>query len=500
MANKYNFLPDFSMFDTADQNDATTEDTSSSLMTRSSKADADPAASREEFLKSFYDNLRSSFETEDMFRKTFPSRKRPKPNQSEIEDYISRSTRAKGIDDALFEATGMYKAGTPSDAGMMSLEDAPDGITVPKQPEIQVEELSSAGSTGSIGEYLRTRKNKGSSFVGEGVEVAGTSKLTTAQVDLAKRLAAKRRMEADAAKMGLPVVDMEEEERKALEYAKTIPKLSTLKGVGIMSPKKEEPEVEAAEETDSFATIIKAGVSETINTTVPLSAGFTSLTGAEGTDIHLDSRGFVTLPFGIVPDKGSVKKSDGTTFDPSGKHGLTKADLSGVDYSGATKFGVSRADYDNDEAFAKAVYAEFGKQTAAKYGEGFDDLTDNAKQAAYDMAWNAGIGSANWDSVKSMLQEASKEDTKSKDTLIEFTTNFRAGTDYPRGLLKRRLQTYNLVANEDEKASLITTTAAMKDGKRTGTLYVIKDANGTTLKTWTKPDTDEKLGDLEITT
>ncbi len=249
MANKYNFLPDFSMFDTADQNDATTEDTSSSLMTRSSKADADPAAGREEFLKSFYDNLRSSFETEDMFRKTFPPRKRPKPNQSEIEDYISRSTRAKGIDDALFEATGMYKAGTPSDDNTMTVQDAPDGITVPQQPEIQVEELSSIGSKGSIGEYLRTRKNKGSSFVGEGVEVADTSKLTTEQVDLAKRLAAKRRMEADAAKMNVPVVDMEEEERKALEYAKTIPKLSTLKGVGIMSPKKEEPEVEATEES-----------------------------------------------------------------------------------------------------------------------------------------------------------------------------------------------------------------------------------------------------------
>ena len=249
MANKYNFLPDFSMFDTADQNGATTEDTSSSLMTRSSKADADPAAGREEFLKSFYDNLRSSFETEDMFRKTFPPRKRPKPNQSEIEDYISRSTRAKGIDDALFEATGMYSTGTPSDDNTMTIQGAPDGITVPQQPEIQVEELSSIGSKGSIGEYLRTRKNKGSSFVGEGVEVADTSKLTTEQVDLAKRLAAKRRMEADAAKMNVPVVDMEEEERKALEYAKTIPKLSTLKGVGIMVPKKEEEEVETAEET-----------------------------------------------------------------------------------------------------------------------------------------------------------------------------------------------------------------------------------------------------------
>lgn len=247
MANKYNFLPDFSMFDTADQNDATTEDTNSSLMSRNSKADADPAASREEFLKSFYDNLRSSFETEDMFRKTFPSRKRPKPNQSEIEDYINRSTRAKGIDDALFEATGMYKAGTPSDAGMVSLEDVPDGITVPKQPEIQVEELSSAGSTGSIGEYLRTRKNKGSSFVGEGVQMAGAGSLSVEDMDLARMMAGQT-MRKEAAKMGLPVVDMEEEERKALEYAKTIPKLSTLKGEGIMSPKKEESEVEAAEE------------------------------------------------------------------------------------------------------------------------------------------------------------------------------------------------------------------------------------------------------------
>jgi len=260
-------------------------------------------------------------------------------------------------------------------------------------------------------------------------------------------------------------------------------------GKGIMSP---------AEGATSFATIIKAGVSETVDATVPLSSGFASLTEAEGTDIHLDGRGFVTLPFGIVPDKNSVKKSDGTTFNPTGKHGLTTADLSGVDYSKATKFGVSRADYDNDKDFAKAVYAEFGKQTATKYGEGFGDLTDNAKQAAYDIAWNAGIGSADWPSVKTMLQEASKEGTKSKDSLIGFTTNFKSGTDYPRGVLKRRLQTYNLVANEDEKAASITTTAVMTDKKRTGTLYTIKDANGAKLKTWTKPDTDEKLGDLEV--
>lgn len=247
MANQYRFLPDFSVFENDEQNDVSTEDTNSSIMSRNRQVDTDASGTGGDFLERFYQNLRSAFDDDDKFKQTFMSNKRPKTNRSEIEAYINKATRARGIDDALFDATGTYKTGTPSDAGIMPLEDAPDGITVPKQPEIQVEELSSAGSKGSIGEYLRTRKNKGSSFVGEGVEVADTSKLTTEQIDLAKRLAAKRRMEADAAKMNVPVADMEEEERKALEYAKTIPKLSTLKGEGLMSPKKEEPKVEATE-------------------------------------------------------------------------------------------------------------------------------------------------------------------------------------------------------------------------------------------------------------
>lgn len=269
-------------------------------------------------------------------------------------------------------------------------------------------------------------------------------------------------------------------------------------GKGLMSPTTEEADEDTTESSNIFATIVKAGVSESVDVTTSLSSGFNKLAESEGTDIHLDGRNFVTLPYGIVPDKDSVKKSDGTTFDPTGKHGLTASDLADVDYSRATKFGISRTDYDNDQDFAKAVYAEFSKRTSSAYGTGFDDLTDAAKEAAYDMAWNAGINSVGWSSVKTMLQETSKEGTKSKDSLIEFTTNFRSGTDYPRGLLKRRLQTYNLVANEGEKAALITTTAVKTDGKRTGTLYTIKDEKGTTLKTWTKPDTDEKLGDLKV--
>jgi len=275
----------------------------------------------------------------------------------------------------------------------------------------------------------------------------------------------------------------------------------------------EEPQVEEPEavttDTTVFATITKNGTSTTVDETVPLTSGFDSLTLAEGTNIHLDGRGFVTLPHGIVPDANSIKKSDGTPFDPTGSHKLKAGDLSGVDYSEATKFDISRKDYTDDESWAKAVYAEFGDRTATEYGADFVDLTDSAKQAAYDMAWNAGVDSASWSSVQTMLTEASKTDetTKTTDNLIGFTTNFKSGTEevngvsvknYPRGLLKRRLQTYNLVAKPGEEASSVTTTAVITNGARTGTKYDIKKEDGTVLKSWTKPDLNERLGDLEV--
>ena len=300
-----------------------------------------------------------------------------------------------------------------------------------------------------------------------------------------------------------PLSEVDPERRADEEFLRTGEPPAAETGEGLMSPPAQanaEPsaEEEGADTSTAFATVIKEGISTEVNETTSLTAGFDNLTEAEGTDIHLDGRGFVTLPYGIVPDKNSVKKSDGTAFDPTGSHGLKSSSLSGVDYSGATKFGISRTDYDSDQSFAKAVYAEFSSKTAAKYGNGFDNLTDEAKQAAYDMAWNAGIGSAAWASVKTMLDEASKDGEKSKDSLIGFTTNFKSGTDYPRGLLKRRLQTYNLVANENEKASNITTTASMSEGVRTGTIYTIKTTDGTVLKSWTKPSTSEALGDLTV--
>ncbi len=249
MANQYRFLPDFSVFENDEQNDVSTEDTSSSIMSRNRQVDTDASGTGGDFLERFYQNLRDSFKDDDKFKQTFMSKGRPKPDISELRSYVDKVKGSSGIEDALLEATGMYNPGTPSDDNSMTIKDAPDGITIPKQPDVMVDELSS-----SLGSYLRNRANKGSSFVGEGVQMASAGSLSVEDMDLARMLAGQT-MRKEAADMGLPVVDMEEEAKKsAVEAARERAKkgITQSKGApqGIMSPKAvAEEEVETAEET-----------------------------------------------------------------------------------------------------------------------------------------------------------------------------------------------------------------------------------------------------------
>jgi predicted chitinase len=249
MANQYRFLPDFSVFENDEQNDVSTEDTSSSIMSRNRQVDTDASGTGGDFLERFYQNLRDSFKDDDKFKQTFMSKDRPKPDISELRSYVDKVKGSSGIEDALLEATGMYNPGTPSDDNSMTIKDASDGITVPKQPDVMVDELSSG-----LGSYLRNRANKGSSFVGEGVQMASAGSLSVEDMDLARMLAGQT-MRKEAAEMGLPVVDMEEEAKKsAVEAARERAKkgITQSKGApqGIMSPKAvAEEEVETAEET-----------------------------------------------------------------------------------------------------------------------------------------------------------------------------------------------------------------------------------------------------------
>ena len=249
MANQYRFLPDFSVFENDEQNDVSTEDTSSSIMSRNRQVDTDASGTGGDFLERFYQNLRDSFKDDDKFKQTFMSKNRPKPDISELRSYVDKVKGSSDIEDALLEATGMYNTGMPSDDNSMTIKDAPDGITIPKQPDVMVDELSS-----SLGSYLRNRANKGSSFVGEGVQMASAGSLSVEDMDLARMLAGQT-MRKEAAEMGLPVVDMEEEAKKsAVEAARERAKkgITQSKGApqGIMSPKAvAEEEVETAEET-----------------------------------------------------------------------------------------------------------------------------------------------------------------------------------------------------------------------------------------------------------
>ena len=245
MANQYRFLPDFSVFENDEQNDVSTEDTNSSIMSRNRQVDT---GTGEDFLERFYQNLRGAFKDDDKFKQTFMSKGRPKPDISELRSYVDKVKGSSGIEDALLEATGMYNPGMASDDNSMTIKDASDGITVPKQPDVMVDELSSG-----LGSYLRNRANKGSSFVGEGVQMASAGSLSVEDMDLARMMAGQT-MRKEAAEMGLPVVDMEEEAKKsAVEAARERAKrgITQSKGApqGIMSPKAvAEEEVETAEE------------------------------------------------------------------------------------------------------------------------------------------------------------------------------------------------------------------------------------------------------------
>ena len=255
-------------------------------------------------------------------------------------------------------------------------------------------------------------------------------------------------------------------------------------------------EIETGEAGDTFASLIINGNIEDIASSTHLNNTFNGFEDVEGDTNHVDGRGYFTMPFGVVPDKNSVKKADGTTFDPKAAHGYTTETSGTVDTSNAThtvKVGknntyvVKRVDYDSDEAFAKGVLSLYNREASKKYGSGWDELTDKAKEMALDMAWNGGIGAVGWSSVKKALKEAGKEEPNTEN-LFAFTVNFRSDTKYPRGLFKRRLIQYNKIANDSDIASTYSTEAVMDKGKRVGTKYIAERPDGTVIGSWTYTD------------
>ena len=245
----------------------------------------------------------------------------------------------------------------------------------------------------------------------------------------------------------------------------------------------------------SFGTLKIGDERTSIPEATHLTTMFDGLADVEGDFNHVDGRGYFTMPYGVVPDNGSVKRADGTAFNPRSGHGYTTDTAGSVDTSNAThtlsvgsnSYTVRRSDYDSDEAFARGVVSLYNREAENVYGEGWDDLTEGARSMALDMAWNGGVGAVGWSSVRNAMQEAGKENP-STETLFGFTANMRSGINYPRGLFKRRLIQYNMIANPEDAASTYSTEALTRDGERVGTRYIAHRADGTNIGSWDRYD------------
>jgi hypothetical protein len=247
--------------------------------------------------------------------------------------------------------------------------------------------------------------------------------------------------------------------------------------------------------TNANFAMLKIGEESTpITSATHLTNMFDALGEVEGYYAHVDGRGIFTMPYGVVPDDGSVTGPDGTAFDPRGRrgsHGFTTSTAATVNTSNATHTvngnTVKRSDYDSDESFARAVVSLYNIEAAKTYGEGWDNLSDDARSMALDMAWNGGVNSLGWSTVRPSLAETSKENPDTA-VLFGFTQNMRSGINYPRGLFKRRLIQYNRIANPEDVASTYSTESLMRNGQRVGTRYIAHRADGTNIGSWDRYD------------
>ena len=275
---------------------------------------------------------------------------------------------------------------------------------------------------------------------------------------------------------------------------------------------------------DFFAMRPEGSNAKRIENTPLLISTFEDIATAENPDtgamVHLDSENIITLWNGVVPTGGLTYRGRSI---PAKDHGLTEAQieagvLSEIDYSNAVSQGINRSRYkdgkDGYDQWSKAVFTVYADQVREQAGlqstenntnalvnndVAFDDLPDGAKKMLYDVGWNGGPGSVKWSGVSTSAYEASKPiEDQTTDNLIAITKHFGTG-ESARGVLKRRAMEYNNIAKPGEIATNINTTPWNDaKGNRKGTTYAIQTANGTTLKTYNKPDLTPILGDLEV--
>jgi hypothetical protein len=246
---------------------------------------------------------------------------------------------------------------------------------------------------------------------------------------------------------------------------------------------------------------------------------FNMFAGSESENLHKDSKKIITMPYGVVPDAGTISRNDTgapleSTKIPSDLVTSITTNAQVVEAfntSAAIKSGVKRADFTSDKEFAKAVMVDFNTKAKNKVDKSsfypsnlkWKSFDKDQKLYIMDIAWNSGTGPDGglyWKDTKASLQEAAKpikdrNTTEMLRTLNNFKTTSGSTTIWDRGLLKRRAMAYNIIAKpEDKAADIVTTSWNNSAGVRIGTNYTVKRADGTVLRTIKHNDTSQVIG------
>ncbi len=234
----------------------------------------------------------------------------------------------------------------------------------------------------------------------------------------------------------------------------------------------------------------------------------------EGDYLHKDGGDLITMPYGIVPDLGTLFREDTGEALTSKEVPSDMADLSNkqlkerINTFMAEKSGLERSDYASDKEFASAVLVKFRDNTARAVNEEsvypkehkWDTMTATQKTVLLDLAWNGGSNLALLNDTKDAVIEGGKlAPNRRTSEMVKIMNNFRDGNSQPRGLLKRRAMAYNLMARPEDIAWSIVTSAEYDDsGTRDGTRYKVKNKAGNVIFEVTRDVTNEVTGELAV--
>ena len=293
-----------------------------------------------------------------------------------------------------------------------------------------------------------------------------------------------------------------------------------------LRPTVEEEEEEPTEffKEPDVATTMPEQYKQQEDTATPATSFMKALERREGVVPHV-LNGIYHLPYGIIPDKGTVMVN-GERREPTKSE--VREGTAVIDLTKVTKEGIAREEFvtqaranisrqgRTDEEYERVIQKEAGINFATEVVEvttdktkkalksntrvsqsfSFNKLSPQEQMGLVDLAWNVGQGSMKkWKDVASLANELMKS-TEKRDiqVLLEFTNNIKADGKRSVGILKRRLEEYNSFVPYPHKAKVI----KVEQNQKKEWVYVAYAMNGDVLRSYATDGKPSSMRDLPV--